>query len=137
LAGGRGLPEQFPELARGCPWAWDEEVVAAAANSQAHQSARLAVASQIAGDAIAEAVLRRDVSKAAGLERDSLGAKDVKAVVARAAARWKAQVSKLQQVAPQQAPLAQPSRPGLAQLVWQLELLALVLLLAGAQQARA
>jgi hypothetical protein len=68
LAGARALLAQFQELARGFPWAWDEEVVAGAAHLQARQSARLAVASPVAADAIAEVVLRPGVPQAAGPE---------------------------------------------------------------------
>jgi len=64
-AGDRGHQGQFQELARGFPWAWDEEVVAGAAHLPARQSARLAVASPVAADAI-EVVLRRGVPQAAG-----------------------------------------------------------------------
>jgi hypothetical protein len=73
-AGDRGHPEQFRELARGFPWAWGEEVVAGAAHLPARQSARLAVASLVVADAIAEVVLRRGVPQAAGPERGSWGA---------------------------------------------------------------
>jgi len=70
-AGGRGLPAQFRELARGFPWAWDEEVVAGAAHLPARQNARLAVANPVAADAIAMEVLHRGVPQAAGPERES------------------------------------------------------------------
>jgi len=56
-AGDHGRPEQFRELARGFPWAWGEEVVAGAAHLPVRQSARLAAASPVAADAIAEVVL--------------------------------------------------------------------------------
>jgi hypothetical protein len=70
-AGGRGLPAQFREPARGFPWAWDEEVVAGAARWPAHRIALLVVAFRVAEDAIAEADRRLDASRAAGPERDS------------------------------------------------------------------
>jgi len=67
-AGDHGRPAQFREPARGFPWAWGEEVVAGAAHLPARQSARLAVASPVAADAIAMEVLRRGVPQAAGPE---------------------------------------------------------------------
>jgi hypothetical protein len=74
LAGDHGHPEQFRELARGYPWAWDEEVVADAAQLQTRQSGRLAAACPVAAGVLAEAALRRDVPWAVGLEHESSGA---------------------------------------------------------------
>jgi chorismate synthase len=82
---------QFRALGRDSPWAWDEEGVAGAAHLPGRQSARLEAASPVAADAIAKAVLRRDVSQAAGPERDPLGAKDAKVAVARVVAHRKSQ----------------------------------------------
>ena len=67
-AGDHGHPEQFRELARGFPWAWDEEVVADAVRLTAHPSARFAAAFLVAADVIAGAALRRGVPQAAGPE---------------------------------------------------------------------
>jgi hypothetical protein len=62
---------RFREPARGFPWAWDEEAAAAAAHLLARQSVRLGAEFLAVADAIAEAVLRRGVSPAAGPERGS------------------------------------------------------------------
>jgi phosphoribosyl-ATP pyrophosphohydrolase len=59
---------QFQALARGFPWAWDEEVVADVARLLAHRNALLAAASLAAADVIAEVVLRRGAPRAAGPE---------------------------------------------------------------------
>jgi hypothetical protein len=70
-ADAHGLPAQFQALARGFPWAWDEEVVAGAAHLPERQSERLAAANPVAEDAIAGAVLRPVVPQVAGPERES------------------------------------------------------------------
>jgi len=83
-----GRQVQFRELAHGFQWAWDEEVVAGAAHLPTHRSARLAAAYPVAADALAKAVLRRDVPRAVGPEYASSDALDAKVVVAQDAARW-------------------------------------------------
>jgi hypothetical protein len=62
---------QFRALARGFPWASDEEVVvvAGAVRLLVHQSVQLAAAFLAAAGAIAEAALRRDGPQVAGPER--------------------------------------------------------------------
>jgi len=62
---------QFQELARGFPWAWDEEAVEGAAQLPAHQSVQLGVACPVVADAIAEAALRRGARQAVGREHGS------------------------------------------------------------------
>jgi hypothetical protein len=79
---------RFREPGRGFRWAWDEEVVAGAARLPEHQSERLAAGCLVGADAIAEAVLRRDVPQAVGPEHAWSDALDAKVVVAQGAARW-------------------------------------------------
>jgi hypothetical protein len=106
LAGGHGLRAQYRELARGFPWAWDEEVVAGAARLPVRWSVRLAAGCPVAADATAKKVHRRGVPRAAGPEREWWGAWDAKAVEEQAAARRKLRVAQSQQAARQQVPLA-------------------------------
>jgi hypothetical protein len=108
---------KFQGLARGFPWAWDEEVAAGVAHLPAHHGARLAAACPVAADALAEAALRRGVRRAVGPERELSGALDAKVVVAQDAARWEQQELKARQAVPPQVPQAQPSQPALAQRV--------------------
>jgi hypothetical protein len=136
-AGDHGHPEQFREPARGFPWAWDEEVVAGAAHLPARQIARLAVASPVAADAIAEAVLRRGVPQAAGPERESSDALGAKVVEAQDAVRPSPLELLAQRAVLPQVPLALSPQPVLAQRVSPRELLAQELWLARAPHAKA
>jgi len=70
-AGDHDLLEQFREPVRGCPWAWDEEVVVGEWHLPARQSVRLAAANLVAAAAIVETVLRRGVPQAAVRGRGS------------------------------------------------------------------
>lgn len=110
----RGHPARFRGLARGFPWAWDEEAVAAVAHSPAGQSERLAAACPVVG-AIAGAALRRGVRRAAGPERESLGAWDAKDVVERDAAHQESRELEAQQAARPQELRGQSSQLVLAQ----------------------
>jgi hypothetical protein len=118
----RGHPAQFRELARGFPWAWDEEVVAGAAQLLKRQGARLAAACRVAADAFAESVLRRGVLPAVGPERELSGAWDAKVAVARDAACRELQELEARRGVPPEEPLAQLSPPETAQQVSLLEL---------------
>ena len=116
-AGDRGHQGQFQELARGFPWAWDEEVVASAAQLLKRQGARLAAACRVAADAFAEAVLRRGVPQAVGLERELSGAWDAKVDVVQDAECRAPEESQAQRGVPPEEPLAQWSPPEMAQQV--------------------
>lgn len=83
----RGRRARFREPVHGFPWAWDEEVVAGGARLPENQSARLAAACLVVADALADAVLRRDVPWVAGPERALWDALDAKAVAGQGAAR--------------------------------------------------
>jgi hypothetical protein len=87
-AGDHGLRARFRELGRGFPWALNEEVAAGAAQLRKRRGALLAAACLVAVDAIADAVLRRDVRRAAGPERASSDALDARVVVEQGAERW-------------------------------------------------
>jgi hypothetical protein len=106
-----------PALARGSPWALDEEVVAGAARLPVHQSARLAAVCPVAADALEEAALHRDVSQAVVPERGPEHAQDAMAAVAQGAVRREPRVLQTRRGVPPQAPLAPPSLPERAQVV--------------------
>jgi len=117
-AGDRGHRAQFQELARGFPWAWDEEVAAGAAQLLKRQDARLAAACRVAADAFAEAVLRRrGVLRAVGPERELSGAWDAKVAVAQDAACRERRELQAQRGVRSEEPLAQLSPPETAQQV--------------------
>jgi hypothetical protein len=99
---------RFRELVHGFPWAWDEEVVADEARLPEHQSARLAAACLVAGDARVKAVLRRDVPQAVDPEHAWSDALDAKVVVRQGAARWEQRAWQGQRDVP---PLVLQARP--------------------------
>lgn len=103
LAGDHDRRARFREQGRGFPWAWDEEVAAGEAHLPERQSARLAAACQVAADALAEEVLRRDVLTVAGPARGLSGVSDAKVVVAQGAARQEQRVPQAQLGVPPQA----------------------------------
>lgn len=82
-----GRRARFRELVHGFPWAWDEEVAAGEARLRERPSARLAVARQVAGDALADEELLRDVPGVVGPGRAWWDALDAKVVAAQGAAR--------------------------------------------------
>lgn len=112
----------FRALARGFPWAWDEEVAAGAAHRPAHQGVRLAVAFPVVADANVEAALRRGVRAAVvqeGGPEHERAAKDVAVQGgAQGAAQREPRGRKGMPGVPQRVPLwAQASREALAQRV--------------------
>ncbi|HET6930435.1 MAG TPA: hypothetical protein VFI45_08945 [Candidatus Acidoferrum sp.] len=115
MAGVHGLPVKFRGPGRGFPWAWDEEVAAAAGRQPGHQSVRLGVVCLVASDAIAEAVIHQDVRQTVALDRGLEEEKDEEVAEAQDAARPGQRELQVQQ--PDVPPQVQPEpalRPGQA-----------------------